>query len=430
MAVKGNNRSKTRKALDIVVIILVLFAICIDALYIYYKYFNQDITIGVTYLSDQTAINASKLTEEEIADYELRCIMEANLYSNAKGNGIELQELQLNYFTDWTLTKESYRSSGMQYIGDVSSEDFTLEGGHAFGIQSMPVDTSIVSTRFTYYDTTLGLNWSGTSNSTSVATKFNRDEVFVVSVGGEPYAIQLNKKKDSTASIGFIEISKYTQYRNYGELFQLVMQAIKSNSKGYGDYYITLDVSDFFTIRKYDKETGKFLSDDVTDVLKNYAVLKFHYDSNGAKTAKQSLFGSINCNNTYGMTEEEKSTEYWQERILYNLTERDMQVRYSELCNGNLLSLSTGTKSKLSNAKRIKVNIVITLTPSNNISGLDYNALKGLEINTLTINGSGKFRLCSGALVDTNIKEIRHASTVQLELEENATNSEYLEVVL
>lgn len=57
----------------------------------------------------------------------------------------------------------------------------------------------------------------------------------------------------------------------------------------YGDYYITVDLSEYFTIRAFDTESGKFKEDDVTDIIKNYSVLKFHYDENGARNSSQSL---------------------------------------------------------------------------------------------------------------------------------------------
>ena len=67
---------------------------------------------------------------------------------------------------------------------------------------------------------------------------------------------------------------------NYLNVFADCMQAIRSNSAGYGDYYITVDLSEYFTIRELD-EHGKYKQDDVTDIIKNYSVLKFHYDENG-----------------------------------------------------------------------------------------------------------------------------------------------------
>ena len=218
-------------------------------------------------------------------------------------------------------------------------------------------------------------------------------------------------------------------HATWGQLLKSTIQAIQSTDKGYGDYYITLDLSNFFTIRKYDAESGKFLADDVTNIIKNYAMLKFHYDSNGAKTAKQSMFGSIECNNSYGLTEDEKNTEYWQERVIFNLTEQDLQTRYSEVMNGNLLSLNAGIKNKLATYKRAKLVIEISVTEANEIVGLDFDAFKGVQVEAITINGSGVFKIYSGALIDTNIKTVTHCNTITLSIDDKATNSNYMEVI-
>ena len=158
-------------------------------------------------------------------------------------------------------------------------------------------------------------------------------------------------------------------------------------------------------------------------------MLKFHYDSNGAKTANQSMFGSIECNNSYGLTEEEKNTEYWQERVIFNLTEKDLQIRHSEVLNGNLLSLSASTKTKLASYKRAKLVVEINITEANKIVGLDFDAFKGVQVEAITIKGSGAFKIYSGALIGANIKTIAHSSTINLSIDDNATNSDYMEVI-
>lgn len=431
MAKKKSSVNLVERVLSVVVILLVLFALCIDGLFVYYKFFNKDITIGVNYLGDQTAIDVKAISEEQQKDYEKRCILEANYFSNDKGNGIELSELRINYFTDWTLTKDKYRSTGMQLVGDVNEINSTLVKTETFlyGYDDNNFD-ELVQTDFCYYDRTLDIDWSGGVGVNSVATSLDRNSNFIVSIGGEAYAIQLDKKstKKVTSLFG-VTVLSMTIYANWADLFKSVMNAIESNSAGYGDYYITLDLSDFFTIRKYDSESGKFLADDVTNVLKNYAMLKFHYDSNGAKSAKQSMFGSIECNNAYGLTEEEKSTEYWQERVVLNLTEKDLKVRYSEVLNANVLSLDVATRNKLATNKKVKVNIEINVNEVNQVVGLDFNALKGVKVEEIAINGSGVFKIYSGALIDTNIKTITHSSTITLSIEDNAINSEYEEVI-
>ena len=68
----------------------------------YYHFFVKDTTIGVNNVNDQLALDVKKadeLTEEEKDEFEERWFMEASYYSNAKNNGVQLQELKYNYFT-------------------------------------------------------------------------------------------------------------------------------------------------------------------------------------------------------------------------------------------------------------------------------------------------------------------------------------------
>ena len=148
-------------------------------------------------------------------------------------------------------------------------------------------------------------------------------------------------------------------------MFDAVFSAIKSNDKGYGDYYITLDLSQYFSVKEYDRDSGKFKDDDVTDIIKNYAVLKFHYDENGARNSTQSIFGSIECNSKYDTSDEQIDTTYWQERIVYNLTANDLDLRYSDFYEGSFASLRLSTKEMFSSMGRAKVNITRDLTNTN-----------------------------------------------------------------
>ena len=171
------------------------------------------------------------------------------------------------------------------------------------------------------------------------------------------------------------------------------MQAIRTNSAGFGDYYVTVDLSEYFSIREYDSETGKYKTDNVTDIIKNYAVLKFHYDENGARNSTQSLFNCIDCNPSYDIVKEEIDTTYWQERMVYTLNEDDLSYRYSDIYEGYFVSLDMDTKYLFENMPRAKVNITIDLQSEyllvNNINivGIDYNGFENFEIDTLRIEG-------------------------------------------
>ena len=91
-------------------VFLCVLSICVIIGFIYYHYFVKDITIGVNNIDNQVGLDIQEvlksedLTEEEKDELKDRYFLEVNYYSNDKGNGIQLQELRMNYFTSYRLT--------------------------------------------------------------------------------------------------------------------------------------------------------------------------------------------------------------------------------------------------------------------------------------------------------------------------------------
>ena len=232
-------------------------------------------------------------------------------------------------------------------------------------------------------------------------------------------------------------------YYTYGSLFQSCMQAVKTNSAGYGDYYITVDLSSLFSIKEYDVSSGKFKTDDVTDIIKTYSVLKFHYDENGARNSTQSMFGIIDNNSKYDISEDKIDTSYWQERVTYNLGETSklngadiFAYRYSEVYDGYFLSLSMDAKKLFAEMPRAKVNVTLDLTAilantEKKIVGLDYNAFDGVELDTLTVKGDTQvFCLMEKSLNNTNLQTLKRSNGITLDGLEKAIDTEFAEVIL
>ena len=392
-----------KKIGNIALVVLAALGSCMTIALCFFCLFVDQKTIGTNNVSDQIAIDikAEKdLSAEEKDLYSERWFMEANYYSNAKNNGVELQELNFNYFTSYHLTQADYRATGMQYVGDFETYKRTDSN----------VD-EVVANDFYYYDTTDGVTFNGYSGTRtqSVATLLNRDNAFIIKIDGRPFTIQLN----GSYTTGWFIFSN-TIYYDYGDLFQNVFDAIESNSAGYGDYYITLDLSYFFEIREMDAN-GKFIADNVSDILKNYAVLKFHYDENGAYSSEQSLFGKIECNSKY----DRKDVEFWTAKTVYNLTEEDFEYRYSESYGGYFLSLSNEMKLLFADVPAYDLMIDLNLSSSfleekaYNVLGFDYNAFSGFNINTLTLRGfSTSLMVMDNSFENATLKVLKHSNGI------------------
>lgn len=412
-------------------VFLAVIGLLVSIAFGYYHFFVHDVTVGVNYVDNQIALDIVKsddLTEEQKNEFEDRYFLEANFYSNAKNNGIALQELRLNYFTDYSLLSTAYRSTGMQYLGDIKQEDLKLvETTEEEANQNEPKG-------FSYYDTTNGVSWDGNK----LRTQMNRESCFTIKIDNRPFQIQLNKTFEWTT----YKRQWYTLWiwnkptthvimYNYLNVFADCMQAIRTNSAGFGDYYITVDLSEYFTIRELD-EKGKYKQDDVTDIIKNYSVLKFHYDENGARNSTQSIFKCIDCNPSYDVEDKNIDTTYWQERMVYNLTDKDLDYRYSEVYDGYFVSLSVDMKTRFANMPRAKVNVNISTTfDDKKIVGIDYNGFENFEIDALTITGENQtFYVLDKGLYNTKIQTLKRSSGITLDFAKNAINDEYVEVVL
>lgn len=455
-------------------VFLAIIGAMIALLFCYYHYFIKDTTIGINYIDNQVGlditeiVNSGELTEEEIDELNDRYFLEVNYYSNDKNNGIMLQELKINYFTDFNLLSSGYRSSGMQYIGDYQGLPLDTWDGNSelkfqvFGDknryygtseESVKIANDYVDKSFNYYDFTNGINWNGiTNNNGSIATELKRTTEFIIKIDDRAFSIKLDKYFDKDIGdvrnifgIGWKVGEKYNRYYyTFGSLFQSCMQAVRTNSAGYGDYYITVDLSSLFSIKEYDLETKKFKEDNVTDIIKNYAVLKFHYDENGARNSSQSMFGIIDNNSKYDIEEEIVDTTYWQERMTYNLSEMSkfngkeiFDYRYSEVYDGYFVSLNMDIKQLFIDMPRAKVNITFNLNSDYlldkdiNIVGLDYNAFKDFEIDTLTfIGNTEQIFILDNALYNSKLQTLKYTNGISFVIATDAINSDYEEVLL
>lgn len=421
-------------------VFLAVISVCVSLAFGYYHFFNKDTTIGVNNINDQLAVDIKKkdeMTEEEIDEFEQRWFMEVNYFSNSKNNGVQIQELKYNYFTGYDLTENQYRSTGMQFMGDFAT--------YITYVNSEDEANRKVLDEFYYYDTTLGANYSGYKGQYgSVSTTLNRDQQFIIKIDDKPYSIQLTGQYDTISyeTSGwwiFKSTKKITTrtYFDYGDVFDCVFSSIESCDKGFGDYYLVIDLSQYFTIREYDIESQKFKADDVSDIIKNYAVVKIHYDENGLVNSNQSIFGSVMCNPNYGITDDNINTIYWQERMVYTLNEDDFTYRYSEIYDGYFVSLNMATKKLFTDMPRAKVNINIDLKSQYlvdnkiNIVGIDYNGFENFEIDTLTITGNKQtFYMLDKALYDTQLQKLKYSNGIIFDFAENSINNEYVEVVL
>lgn len=391
-------------------IILATVGVCITVALGFFMVFNTKTTTGINNIDEQNGLDhISEIIDGNTADaevlkqFENRYFIEANLYDNSKNNGVMLQEMKLNYFTSPNLMTADYYSSGMQYKD--LAKPYVFDWNDITGQDS----NNYIRPEFNYYSTVIGLsaNWG------KAQTPLNRGTYYIVKIDGEAYRIKL-QGSFTTKSGWWIFSTTTTWNYGFGNVFEDIMNGIKSNNLGTGTHFAVLDLSRYFTVvEKYNTSNSKW-EPQTADLVKNYVAIKFHYTNNGAVRSSQSMFGIINDDPKYDIDESRYDTTYWQERINYTLTNKDLEYRYSELYQGYFVSLSQDIKTLFKTMPRAEVTISINMfADGKNIIGLDYNAFKDFRCKTLTINGSGDFYLMTNCLLNTHIETI-NASGITL----------------
>ena len=149
--------------------------------------------------------------------------------------------------------------------------------------------------------------------------------------------------------------------------------------------------------------------------------------------------------NVVGIVSEDKiDTNYWQERMTYNLDETSryngaelFNYRYSDVYDGYFVSLTMDAKKLFGEIPRAKVNVTFDLNADYfkgkemKIVGLDYNAFDGVELDTVTVKGNTQtFYFLENSLLNTDVKTVKRSRDMTLDGLEKATNTEFAEVVL
>ena len=187
---------------------------------------------------------------------------------------------------------------------------------------------------------------------------------------------------------------------------------LKSSSNGTGDSVISLvDLGDFLHIYEID-ENGQVAGEPIGNrtLINSYFTMQTHYDNRGMVWAKQSMFQSVAGDSQFNISGIADNVDYWKVTSEVELTEKDFVARYLTSENGYYYSLSTKKINELKNFENLEINIDFNISNFEdvNVLGLDYYALYGLKINSLSISSSSQrdFTLLVGSLKDTGLTSI------------------------
>lgn len=382
------------RIVNIALVVVTVFLTLMSGVLLYYK------TIGKDKVPSAITSTYATTVEDPQTGEQLPTI-EANYYSNRNDNGYEVIELMFNCYSG--ISKQAIYSRGFQLV---INEDGTklyqynrydgvnFETGHEYEWGDiMVIDIN---------GTTYGVALDGTY---TVTTKnFNLGKAIWHTISG----LFTGWNYEENAYNYDTKTYEYT----FEDLLIKVGQILKSSSNGTGDSVISLvDLGDFLHIYEID-ENGQVSGEPVGNrtLTNSYFTMQTHYDNRGMVWAKQSMFGSVAGDSQFNISGIADNVDYWKVTSEVRLTEQDFVARYLTSENGYYYALSTEKINELKNFENIEINVDFNISNFEevNVLGLDYYALYGLKINSLTIFSTTQrdFKLLVGSLKDTGLTSI------------------------
>lgn len=332
-----------------------------------------------------------------------------NYYENYNNTGLEVLEWRINGYSDQTMT--ALYGRGYQLVIDRKT------GNKLYCCDS--------------YD---GVSWNSMHEYTETNENGQNKHFWYVSIDGELKAIRLDGSYDYEdkridgwkifRTFGFLGLNllvegdnfKIVETKTYYYTFEDLMlhfrNLIRSCSAGTGDYTLpVVDLGKFIHVYDADK-FGTVEQDKIGDggQVNAYFSMDVHYDRRGMTYADQSMYGSVAGDSNFNISGVDYNVDYWQSTLQYNIDETDFVARYSSAEQGYYYSLSSDLINELKKYDNLEINIVFDLDKLKNVKvlGLDYYALNGIEVSSLTITSSTQkdFTLSAGSLKDTGLTGI------------------------
>ena len=382
------------RIVNIALVVVTVFLTLMSGVLLYYK------TIGKDKVPSAITSTYATTVEDPQTGEQLPTI-EANYYSNRNDNGYEVIELLFNCYSG--ISKQAIYSRGFQLVinGDGTKlyqynryDGVNFETGHEYEWGDiMVIDIN---------GTTYGVALDGTYTVTTKNFSLGKAVWHTISGLFTGWNYEENAYNYDTKTY------EYT----FEDLLIKVGQILKSSSNGTGDSVISLvDLGDFLHIYEID-ENGQVSGEPIGNrtLINSYFTMQTHYDNRGMVWAKQSMFGSVAGDSQFNISGIADNVDYWKVTSEVRLTEQDFVARYLTSENGYYYALSTEKINELKNFENIEINVDFNISNFEevNVLGLDYYALYGLKINSLTISSSTRrdFKLLVGSLKETGLTSI------------------------
>lgn len=423
------DRSFLTKFTKVLLLILTIIFLAVDVIYLYY------VVLG--HLDKTVISSAFANTQEDPLTGEKYSVFDINYYSNNQDSNkaFEVVELKINCFSEGSY--QTILPRGIQMIVSKDSDDterydlyyYQVDHGINFISASSNYDNFVfpikikdelygirVGTfkKWKTYRTISGF-FNSWNNGNANCKRVYDDLELQASLTGVSNKYFKTKPNDTyDVSYSFEEIMKY------------IRTLSKSQSKGYGDTYISaIDFSKYFELVKF--ENGSFIplntSSSVDKITQDmfYYDANIHYDYRGLTNSKQSLFNSVKGNGQFNSNPAIIS-DYWKVLVNYKISNDNYSLRETD--DGYYLSLSEISLKQLNNYNCDFIfDVVIDLDSfKENVIGIDYYGLANLNIKNLMVisNLNRKFTLLENSLNGSSVIIFNCSKNVELIIENNA----------
>ncbi len=426
--------NKAKITFNVIFSIVVALAIGVIALYVYFIKNYKDFTLKSVQVGSGIAGNElSKKLEE--SNLENPPFIEFNELTNSNSNGERLRELRVSYLTKSEgIDEYSIYKSGMQICGDskYNSPKVNLSGIFSgISLNKMQLERQKLIDSFAYYDGQNDGNHDEAWKSERRILTCNNNDGFILQVGDDLFCLKIEGKIDVEASTLFGKV-KFPIDKNCTDLFYYLAEVAESSGE-FGTFYLNLDLTNFFSVYKYNESSKKFepISVDEKYEFSITAVpVKFTRSLDGYSRSSQSLFGCVNYNANVDNTGFGE-VDIWNVNTVYDLSNKDFDLIETE--EGCLLNLSPSIFNKIDfSNKTLRLNVKIDLSQfDKKVIGLNSLCLNDLPVIKLTITGASSslnFKIKTKALTGTLLSSINVGPNINIDFEEGST-SQALEVI-
>ena len=356
-----------KKFLTILLTIVVALSVCADIVWLgLWAYEQRTINISTMEVGQ---LHSSSITDED------RAVLNINYYANKDNTGYEVFEIKFNSYTGVDKTKVF--GYGVQYVNPVFSYGM-LESKSDWN-NYFYYGSSDYSYFTNFYDYSNGINYKATANKID-----DKSMILFDDNNNNTYALKFSGDiEDKKSNFLWWHNTSYIRY-DFNYFSHFLYEAVKHTSlkSGFYDFKVLFDVTNMFKFY-YKDNFGNFNSltdDSFIDTLKTYMTCKLNIENTGMTIASQSMFGLVNGENDFDITEVILTQDYFSQSQYYELTDNDFNYILKEDKTSHKAVIKD---SVLNNLRKLNIiNVTITLNRT-------WQRQKGIVLNTEDINLKG-----------------------------------------